>query len=93
MNRPKTPDIDSVGTIMLTELATKISETIADLYNKFLSTCETGSQPTAIFKKGKKCSPSNYRPVGLILNLCKVFESIVREKGLMGEHLEVHSIN
>jgi len=43
MNRPKTPDIDSVGTIMLTELATKISETIADLYNKFLSTCETGS--------------------------------------------------
>ena len=39
----KAPDIDSVGTRVVTELATKISETIADLYNKFLSTCETGS--------------------------------------------------
>ena len=27
-----------------------------------------------------------------IVNLCKVFESIVREKGLMGEHLEVHKL-
>ena len=36
----KTPDIDSVGTRMLIELATKFSETIADLYNKFLSACD-----------------------------------------------------
>ena len=38
MNR--TPDINSVGTRMLIELTTEISETIADLYNKFLSTCD-----------------------------------------------------
>jgi len=54
----KTPDIDSVGTRMLIELATKISETIPDLYNKFLSTCDIPqdwklANVTAIFKKGK----------------------------------------
>ena len=43
---------------MLIELATKISETIADLYNKFLSTCDIPqdwklANVTAIFKKGK----------------------------------------
>ena len=54
----KTPDIDSVGTRMLIELATKISDTIADLYNMFLSTCDIPqdwklANVTAIFKKGK----------------------------------------
>ena len=34
---------------------------------------------TPIFKKGKKSSVSNYRPVSLTVNLCKVFESILRD--------------
>jgi len=34
---------------------------------------------TPIFKKGKKSSESNYRPVSLTVNLCKVFESILRD--------------
>jgi len=32
----------------------------------------------------EKCSSSNYRAVSLIVNLCKVLESIVRDMGLMG---------
>jgi len=36
----KAPGIDSVGTRMLIELSTEISEIIADLYNKSSSTCD-----------------------------------------------------
>jgi len=38
------------------------------------------------FKKGRKASTANYRPVSLKVNLCKVFESLVRDG--MIEHLE-----
>ena len=35
---------------------------------------------TPIFKTGNKSSPSNYRPVSLTVVLCKIFESILRDK-------------
>ena len=35
---------------------------------------------TAIFKKGKKTTPGNYRPVSLTSILCKLMESIIRDK-------------
>jgi len=41
---------------------------------------------TAIFKKGERCSPSNYRPISLTVIICKVLESIIRDKIM--EHLE-----
>ena len=34
---------------------------------------------SAIFKKGDKSLPSNYRPVSLTCVICKVMESIVRD--------------
>ena len=34
---------------------------------------------TALFKKGKKCDPGNYRPVSLTCILCKVLESFIRD--------------
>ena len=34
----------------------------------------------AIFKKGKKSLPKNYRPVSLTSVLCKVLESIFRDQ-------------
>ena len=47
-----------------------------------------------IFKKGKKSSPGNYRPVSLTSILCKIFESFIRralyahliENKLLSEH-------
>jgi len=33
---------------------------------------------TAIFKKGNKSDPSNYRPISLTSTICKVMESIIR---------------
>jgi len=38
-----------------------------------------------IYKKGNKSSPRNYRPASLISVVCKVFESIIRERML--DHL------
>jgi len=38
-----------------------------------------------IFKKGNKSSPCNYHPVSLTSVVCKVFESIIRERML--DHL------
>jgi len=45
---------------------------------------------TAIFKTSKKSSPSNYRPVSLTVNLCKVFESIMRDSLI--SHIEKHKL-
>ena len=45
---------------------------------------------TAIFKKGKKSSPDNYRPVSLTSVISKVMESIIRDAML--DHLMKHDI-
>ena len=34
---------------------------------------------TAIFKKGSKSDPSNYRPISLTIVICKLMESLVRD--------------
>jgi hypothetical protein len=40
---------------------------------------------TALFKKGKRSDPSNYRPVSLTSIACKIMEKLV--KSVMIEHL------
>jgi len=91
----KAPGIDLVGTRMLLELAEVISVTVAELFNKSLKSGEVPqdwkmANVTAVYKKGKKSSPSNYRPVSLTVNLCKIFESIMRDSII--EHLEKHKL-
>jgi len=44
----------------------------------------------AVFKKDKKSSPSYYRPISLTVNLCKVFDSIMKDKII--DHLEKHEL-
>jgi len=72
-----------------------VADTVADLFNKSLVTGEVPTDwklanVTPIFKKVKKSGVSNYRPVSLTVNLCKVFESILRDN--MIEHLQTHSL-
>jgi len=45
---------------------------------------------TAVYKKGNKSNPSNYRPVSLTVNLCKVLESIMRDNIM--EHIQKHKL-
>jgi len=34
---------------------------------------------TAVYKKGNKGDPSNYRPINLTSIICKLMESIIRD--------------
>ena len=45
---------------------------------------------SAIFKKGDKENPGNYRPISLTSPVCKVFESILRDS-IVG-HLEENEL-
>jgi len=69
---------------VLKELSKELSKPLCLLFNKSI---ETGIVPTdwkaanvtAIFKKGNKSQPGNYRPVSLTCITCKVMESVVRD--------------
>jgi len=45
---------------------------------------------TPIFKKGKRNNTANYRPVSLTIILCKVLESLIRDKVI--EHLNLYKL-
>ena len=81
---------------MLVELADEISDIVVDLFNKSLISGEVSpdcklANVSLIFKNlEKKSSVSSYRPVSVTVDLCKVFESILRDN--MIEHLQRHSL-
>ena len=45
---------------------------------------------TAVFKKGNRCDPTNYRPISLTCVLCKVLESIIKDNIML--FLETESL-
>jgi hypothetical protein len=75
---------DNIPPRVLKELSNELSTPLCLLFNKSI---ETGIVPndwktadvTAIFKKGSKSEPGNYRPVSLTCIVCKVLESIIRD--------------
>ena len=82
---------------MLIELADMIADIVSCLFRKSLSSGDWKypddwklANVTAILKKGSKYSPGNYRPVSLAVQLCKVMESLIRDK--MAEHLEKQNL-
>lgn len=44
----------------------------------------------ALFKKGDRCNPSNYRPVSLTSVPCKIFEKLIRDK--LVSHMTEHNL-
>ena len=75
---------DGIPPRVLKEISKEISKPLCKLFNK---TLEEGVLPedwktaevTAIFKKGSRNEPGNYRPVSLTCVLCKVLETIIRD--------------
>ena len=68
----------------LKETAAQIAPGLKILFDKSISEGKIPSQwkeanVTAIFKKGSKKSPNNYRPVSLTSICCKLFERVVRD--------------
>jgi len=78
----KSPGIDSIVPTILKRVANDISSPLCTIFRKSL---DTGQVPdswkcanvTAIFKKGSKDHPGNYRPVSLTSHVCKLLESNV----------------
>ena len=83
LNPNKSPGHDLWHPYLLRELSGVISRPLAILFQKSLKEGAHESWRkaiiTAIFKKGKKTDPGNYRPVSLTSVVSKIMESIVRD--------------
>jgi len=80
---------------MLIELTEEIADMVATMFSKSLSSGDVPqdwrlANVSAVFKKGKKTDASNYRPISLTVNLCKVLKSIIRDKVI--DHLEKYEL-
>ena len=76
---------------LLFELRHDLAELIAELSIKSLSQGNvprdwTNASITALFKKGNRSDPGNYRPVSLTSIICKIMGSIIKDK--IVEHLQ-----
>ncbi len=95
LNPSKSPGPDKVCTSILKETAQVIAKPLAIIFQTSMDTSilpQVWKQAniTAIFKKGRKDLPSNYRPVSLTSVPCKVMESLIREK--IVEHLKINNL-
>ena len=95
MKDNKSPGVDGIPPKLLKEIVEQISTPLAKLFNFSI---EEGIVPsewketniTPLFKKGSRNKPENYRPVGLTSVVCKLLETIVRDR--MVEFLVKHQL-
>ena len=95
LNPTKSTGPDKIPTRVLKETA---NETAPYLCLIFQQSIDTGCVPndwknaniTAIHKKGKRDTPSNYRPISLTSVSCKILEHIIYHTVMC--HLELHDI-
>ena len=84
LNPNKSPGPDKLYPRLLKELHNELAKPFTIL---FQSSLNEGVLPqdwkhaevTAIFKKGSKTDPGNYRPVSLTSVVCKILESFIRD--------------
>ena len=86
---------DGISARVLKEMSEVICEPLAIIFRTSVISAQLpeewkSANITALFKKGDKKEPSNYRPVSLTCIVCKVLESIVREN--MIKHMQVNNL-
>ena len=95
LDHKKAPEPDQIPARILKEAAPEIAPTLRLIFKK---SDETGTLPddwktanvSAIYKKGDKKDPENYRPVSLTSICCKVLEHILCSN--ISKHLDKHNI-
>ena len=82
-NINKSPGPDSINSRILVELADPIAPSFWIIFQNSITETVPSSWKkaniTAIFKKGDKKDPKNYRSLSLTSILCKVMESILKD--------------
>ena len=81
----KSPGPDQIHPRVLHDINDAICKPITIIFNTSIKTKTLPSEwkkanVTAIYKKGNKSQPGNYRPVSLTAILCKVLESLIRDE-------------
>ena len=76
---------DNVHPKILKEAAESLATPLYLIFKESLRTSKvpslwTRANVTPIFKKGSRTDPSNYRPVSLTSQVCKLFEKIIRDR-------------
>ena len=88
----KSPGPDKVHPRLLKLLSSSVAKPLNVIFNTSL---RTGILPddwkkahvSAIFKKGERKHPNNYRPISLTSIVCKVLESVIRDAIFLVNHM------
>ena len=80
----KSPGVDGIGPRLLVHMQDEVCLPISILFNKSMSEGEVPedwrrANIVPIFKAGSRNKPENFRPVSLTSQVCKLFESLMRE--------------
>ena len=94
-NPRKASGPDMIPARLLKECVEDLAPILVIIFNKSL---QTGTVPddwktdnvSAVFKKGQRYDPANYRPVSLTCLCCKMLEHIIVSNVM--KHMEEHSI-
>ena len=95
LNPNKSPGPDKISPRVLKELHNELALPLAYLFNLSLIEGKLPSawkhaEVTAIFKKGNKSDPGNYRPVSITSIICRILESFIRDT--IQIHMEKHNL-
>ena len=95
LNPNKSPGPDLFHPYILKNLASEIKRPLHIIFKKSMTQGKLPkdwkkAQVSAIFKKGKKDDPNNYRPVSLTSISCKIMEKIVRKK--LVDHMQENKL-
>ena len=84
LNNSKSPGPDQLHPVVLKAVASSLVKPLCVIFN---TSIRTGKLPSdwkkahisAVFKKGDREFPSNYRPISLTSIVCKILESLLRD--------------